>query len=166
MAPLPNGLRTAADRLRAGLPGLRAVVLFGSHARGDAIEGSDYDLFVIADGLPEHPVERGDRVRKVLGDVGLPVQAMVRSPAAFEGRLESIYLDIALDGVILHDTDGWFAARQARLREIIDEAGLYRVRAPGGFSWRWKNPPPQGDWELEWDGLHVPMRRRVAAPLT
>jgi uncharacterized protein len=36
-----------SSRLREKVPGLRRVILFGSRARGDAREGSDYDFAVI-----------------------------------------------------------------------------------------------------------------------
>ena len=36
-----------SSRLRERVPGLRRVILFGSRARGDAREGSDYDFAVI-----------------------------------------------------------------------------------------------------------------------
>jgi predicted nucleotidyltransferase len=38
-----------SSRLREQVPGLRRVILFGSRARGDAREGSDYDFAVILD---------------------------------------------------------------------------------------------------------------------
>jgi uncharacterized protein len=38
-----------SSRLREKVPGLRRVILFGSRARGDAREGSDYDFAVILD---------------------------------------------------------------------------------------------------------------------
>jgi len=37
---------------------LVAVVLFGSRARGDAKEESDWDMLVIAEDLPERQMER------------------------------------------------------------------------------------------------------------
>ena len=38
-----------SNRLREKVSGLRRVILFGSRARGDAREGSDYDFAVILD---------------------------------------------------------------------------------------------------------------------
>lgn len=49
-AGLPNRIVSA---LREGLGDeLVAVVLFGSRARGEAHQGSDWDVLVIANGLP------------------------------------------------------------------------------------------------------------------
>ena len=45
---------------------LVAVVLFGSRARGDATEESDWDLLVIAEGLPLRVFERHLFLRRLL----------------------------------------------------------------------------------------------------
>lgn len=50
-----------AARFAEGLDpalGVRAVVVFGSVARGDFHDGSDVDVLIVADGLPERPLER------------------------------------------------------------------------------------------------------------
>ncbi len=50
-----------AERFAEGLdPALdiRAVVLFGSVARGDFHDSSDVDVLIVADGLPERALER------------------------------------------------------------------------------------------------------------
>lgn len=46
----------AVDLLRARVPGLVLVVLYGSHARGDARRESDVDLALLADD-PVEPLE-------------------------------------------------------------------------------------------------------------
>ncbi len=49
----------AVEALRAALgERLVAIVLFGSRARGDSTADSDWDLLVIAEGLPERTLER------------------------------------------------------------------------------------------------------------
>jgi uncharacterized protein len=64
-APLLLGLKELFDReerrtrlalteLAEGIPGARAVILFGSEARGEARPGSDTDLLVIVDARDEH----------------------------------------------------------------------------------------------------------------
>jgi hypothetical protein len=61
-----------------------------------------------------------------------------------------MYLDIALDGEVLFDPQGYAAQRLAALRQIIERAGLYRERTPAGYLWRWRNPP-SGRWSIEWE---------------
>ena len=62
------------------------------------------------------------------------------------------YLDLALAGVILYDTDRYIEAKLRRIREIIKETGLKRERIPGGFFWDWKKYPGP-DWEISWKGF-------------
>jgi predicted nucleotidyltransferase len=45
---------------------LRGVVLFGSRARGDARPESDWDLLLVADGLPGSILERSRMLRNAL----------------------------------------------------------------------------------------------------
>lgn len=143
-------LRTAlGDRLVA-------VVLFGSRARGEASAESDWDLLVIAEGLPEHPLERRRFLRQLLpqrcqGAVAL----LVRTPEEFDGHLPSLYLDIALDGRILYDPKGYAAEHLATLQRLIEEAGLYRERTRAGDVWRWKEPP-RGPWVMSWKKIGGP----------
>jgi hypothetical protein len=45
------------------------------------------------------------------------------------------------------------AGKLARIREIIEEAGLYRVRRDGELMWLWKRQPAL-HWAIEWDGFY------------
>lgn len=67
----------AAERLSAAAPEAK-VVLFGSHARGDAGADSDLDLLVIE---PELSGRRAEfvRLREALGAIGVPVDLIVIS---------------------------------------------------------------------------------------
>jgi len=132
---------------------LVAVVLFGSRACGEAREDSDWDVLVIAEGLPEDPLERRQFLRQLLPRTcRLVVSFLARTPQEFEDHLPSLYLDIALDGRILYDPKGYAARRLAILRQLIEEAGLFRERTPAGDLWRWKNPP-RGHWIMSWDKI-------------
>jgi len=49
--------RTYAEELRGRLGKLTAIV-YGSGARGDFNLGSDVDILIICEGLPQHPLEQ------------------------------------------------------------------------------------------------------------
>lgn len=132
---------------------LFAVVLFGSRARGDAREDSDWDLLVIADGLPANRFDRQLLINGLLfAKSDGAVSVLARTPQEFESHLPSLYLDIALDGRILYDPMGYAAERLTTLRRLIDEAGLYRERTPAGDAWYWKEPP-KGPWAMSWEKI-------------
>src|SRR5215210_5216894 len=138
--------------LREGLgDDLLAVVLFGSRARGEAREGSDWDFLVVARDLPERTLERAFRLKKMLpplhrGEASL----LARTPEEFMSSLPDLYLDIALDGVVLHDKDGYMAERLRFLRTLIRRNGLRREKEGRDLIWRWEQPPGR-DWSLEWE---------------
>lgn len=131
---------------------LVALALFGSQARGDARPDSDVDLFLIAEDLPESPIDRHERA--VLHD--LPpepvVQIVARTPEEFLRDITPLDLDLAMDARILHDRDGFLGRHLEIVRARIAEAGL--VRAPD-LSWTWARTPRVRSWAIGWDGVRV-----------
>jgi predicted nucleotidyltransferase len=79
---VPDGI---VSGLREGLgDDLMAVVLFGSRACGEAHEGSDWDVLVVARRLPERTLERAFLLKRMLpaehrGEVSL----LSRTPEEF-----------------------------------------------------------------------------------
>ena len=56
------------------------VILFGSHARGNAGSHSDIDLLVVLDSMEEWP-KRGNPIRRAIGEEFiLPVDVLVTTP--------------------------------------------------------------------------------------
>ncbi len=144
-----NGI---VSNLSEGLRGdLVAVVLFGSRARGEAHEGSDWDVLVIARRLPERTLERAIRLKRMLSPAWCgEVSLLAKTPEEFTAGLPDLYLDIAVDGVILYDTDEYMAGRLQFLRDLIRRKGLHREKEGRDLIWRWREPPGT-DWSLEWE---------------
>lgn len=67
----------AGRRLSEAAPHAR-VILFGSHARGDARPGSDLDLLVVEPGLKSRRDEFV-RLREALGAMSVPIDLVVVS---------------------------------------------------------------------------------------
>jgi predicted nucleotidyltransferase len=61
------------------------IILFGSHARGEAIEDSDVDLLVLMD-FEGSAVRQSARIRSVLERCSLPLDVIVRRPEEFTQR--------------------------------------------------------------------------------
>jgi predicted nucleotidyltransferase len=159
MAAMPNQkkeqnqemLRIIVEALRQGLgDNLIAVILFGSRARGEAIEASDWDLFVLAHDLPPGPLQRHFQLKMLL-PVGWRGQVSLLSSttAEFESHLSSLMLDIALDGIVLYGPEGYAAQRLAALKRLIANRGLYRERVGRDLIWKWERFPGS-NWSLEW----------------
>jgi len=131
--------------------GLLAVVLFGSRARGDAGETSDWDLLVIAEDLPQRLLERQQLLGQTLFKAcDGAISVLAKTPQEFEASVPSLYLDIALDGRILYDPQGYAAERLAAVRRLIKRLGLYRESTEAGDLWRWEREPAAA-WALRWE---------------
>lgn len=70
-------LREAGRRLVAAAPAAR-VILFGSHARGTAVERSDVDILVIEPEVENTALE-SVRLMRELRDLRLPIEVVVVS---------------------------------------------------------------------------------------
>ena len=92
----------ATRRLAVAAPDAK-VILFGSHARGEALSDSDLDLLVI---MPEVSSRRAEyvRLREALGNLGVPIDLIVVPASHIEewGHFEGTMLNDALrEGRIL-----------------------------------------------------------------
>jgi predicted nucleotidyltransferase/DNA-binding HxlR family transcriptional regulator len=142
---------------------LLGVVLFGSVARGDWKRESDVDLLVVVDGWESE--SDGSRVRELtalkarLARCGSHAEAMRNGfvPAVHEMPLappqlkvfRTVYLDIALDGIVLLDRRGEMRKFIESTRARAEEAGSRRVVYPDGtFYWILSRNRPGEVFEL------------------
>ena len=59
------------------------IILFGSYANGTPTEESDLDLLIIKDSdIP--PRQQNRKVRKILSDLRIPVDVIVKTPQEFQ----------------------------------------------------------------------------------
>jgi uncharacterized protein len=78
-------IKRAGRVLIDAAPAPARVILFGSHARGDADDGSDFDFLVIEPEAKDRLAE-AVRLRRALGDFGAPVDVVVVDAALAERR--------------------------------------------------------------------------------
>jgi uncharacterized protein len=117
----------AARRLAAAAPEAE-IILFGSHARGDARPDSDLDLLVIEPKLVKRRQESA-RLRQALGDLGVPINLVVitKSHAEEWGHFEGTFLNDAL-------SDGRSLVRQGLGCSRKPTPGRTEPCPRGGFS--------------------------------
>ncbi len=83
----------------------RRVILFGSQARGDANEESDFDLIVVED-QPENRYQEMVRLRRLLRGFGVPIDLLVVSSEKYDYWCDtpgSVYYEAATEGLTLYE---------------------------------------------------------------
>lgn len=108
----PNGLKTISQRVikaaarRIGKEAHpKKVILFGSHATGNARADSDVDLLVIMRSRKQ-PMERAAELSRLLEPRPFPLDLIVRTPREIQKRLamgDTFIRDILRHGRILYD---------------------------------------------------------------
>jgi predicted nucleotidyltransferase len=117
---------------------LISVVLFGSAARGEAGEGSDIDILIVAEKFGkegrfevfneiENDLKASDEYRelkeKKLGTLISPVPL---TPSEVE-KNPSILLDIVTDGIMLYDVDGFIVNKMKSMRKKLKKMGSKKI---------------------------------------
>jgi predicted nucleotidyltransferase len=144
--------RDIVDRLsRAFGPRLKAVVLFGSHARRQAREDSDHDLFLVIEALPKPPMERVREIRTVIWDAPLRVNTIAKTPEEVEENLTPMLLEIGMDGVCLFG-DAYFKNFRDKVTSAVRQAKLRRSRVGKEWYWQFEEIPAR-EWEISWEGF-------------
>lgn len=137
---------------------LVSVALFGSVARGEAEAGSDIDLLIVAEGLPEDLGSRFDLVSNARWklrsteeyeelrrrDLPRHTSEVILTPEEVQ-RHPPILLDLTEDAVIIYDRGGFLARELELLRSKLREMGAKRVKTGKGWYWMLKPDAKPGE---------------------
>jgi predicted nucleotidyltransferase len=83
------------------------IILFGSHACGQASPDSDVDLLIVMES-DERPAARATRVSRLLRPRPFPMDLLVRTPREIKRRLEmedQFIREILENGRVLYERD-------------------------------------------------------------
>jgi predicted nucleotidyltransferase len=97
-------LQTAVEGIVA-LVHPEAVLLFGSRARGDSDDASDWDLFVVLPDDARPGIAKPSALRRAAAAAKLPIHAVACRRGVFEAKRSdpnSLSHDVARDGVALY----------------------------------------------------------------
>lgn len=99
-------LGVAIERLRDFAP-VEKVILFGSRARGDHHENSDWDICVLLDDDIPSGIYTPRRMWEAVRDLGLPMQIAPMRMSVFEAKrrdVNALAHDVSEDGIVLFDS--------------------------------------------------------------
>jgi hypothetical protein len=129
---------------------LKSVVLFGSHARGEARLESDRDILLVIEGMERNPLKRMRSLRSLVMDMPISFNFVAKSPAEVAENLTPLLLDICVDGKVIYD-EGFFETYREKGLAAVRQAKMKRRRI--GREWCWQfDRIPRKEWELTWDG--------------
>lgn len=104
----------------------KAIILFGSRARGDWLPWSDYDILIIAD-FKEDYLSRLGKVLEILSNLPIPVEP---HPYTLEEAIEMLkkgsptIVDALEEGIVLHKSED--LSKLMKTYEEMKRKGLRR----------------------------------------
>lgn len=115
---------------------LLSVILFGSWTRGEAKPGSDMDLLIVREHLPQSRLERFRLWHCVAQEISKTFARMLSVVLLTEEEARAarpFYLDMTEEAVILYDKEGFFLSVLDNLRKTLTKLGAKRVRDAKGY---------------------------------
>jgi predicted nucleotidyltransferase len=142
------------DRLRSlQAPRIKAIVLFGSGARGESRDRSDVDLLILHEGCGiEDPILRRRHLYKLIREVlgwefeDITILDMELEDFLRPKEISSLLLNIYWDAVPVYDKTGMLQGFLKYVKERIAGSGLRRIR--DGRAYRWVLPEPMKEVEI------------------
>lgn len=127
---------------RASLPfDVSGVVAFGSRVRGEATPDSDFDLLVVASGINPKRHRRADEISQIKRYLWtLPLDILLLTPEEVRSNFQNhnpLFLDIAEEGLVILDSQGFLQTLINETREYIKIAGLKKL----GDGWKFPVKP-------------------------
>jgi hypothetical protein len=128
---------------------LRAIILFGSVARGAWDENSDIDLLIVVDGWKgkswgrikelvkvRNEFRKTSEYRDVVEKGIFPIIQHYPISTSEAKVMHRVYLDASIEGVILYERDGFATKLLQSIRDELRKIGAVRVQLPtGGHYW-------------------------------
>ncbi len=117
---------------------LISVLLFGSAARGEAGEGSDIDILIVAEKFGEegrfevfNAIENDLKASEEYRDLkennlGTLISPVPLTPSEVE-KNPSILLDIVMDGIMLYDVDDFIVNKMKSMRKKLKKMGSKKI---------------------------------------
>ncbi len=104
-------LRIFAKRLVEANLGLRAVILFGSYARGDWLRDSDVDVLIVAEGFRNRPFYEREYMVSRFWSFEYALEPWCYTPEELEevlrGRPRINVVDALENGIVVYDDGFW-----------------------------------------------------------
>ncbi|MBS7612222.1 nucleotidyltransferase domain-containing protein [Candidatus Bathyarchaeota archaeon] len=132
---------------------VKAVIMFGSRARGETKEKSDVDLLILHENCRiEDPVLRRRHLYNIIQEaVGNVFESITVIDMALEHFLKpleinSLLLNIYWDAIVIYDETGNLQEFLTQIKERIAKSGLKRVK--DGKAYRWILPEPMKEVKI------------------
>ena len=134
-------------------PSIKAILLFGSRARGESEDKSDVDLLVLHEGYDtKDPVLRRREIYNLIRDlIGEEFESLTVIDMEFKSfispvEVSSLLLNIYWDAKVVYDLTGLLESFLNAVRDKISKSGLKRVK--DGKAYYWILPKPMKEVKI------------------
>lgn len=116
---------------KSGFPEVVGAVIFGSRAKETATAFSDIDLLVLCNGINIKRHRRGGEITAIKKHLPeLPIDILLLTPQEVELNFRNhnpLFLDIAEEGIILIDDQGWLQRMMEETLNYIKQRGIRKT---------------------------------------